>query len=183
MSFAVTAGMAAMGAASAYMASSSANAQAKRMEQNALQQSAFQNELSRTQMSEQQALALEQQTELNRNFMRERGTMTAMYAEGETTGKSMQRIERRLQSSYSEVKAQYNRETRTNIINIAQGALANKIDTERLIAEARSKRVSPLQTAMNMVQGAASGASTGGQLVTSSKSGAYGKTIQSYFTE
>lgn len=163
MSYAVIA-MASIAVASSYASTQAQNAQSKIMGDNARQQNAIAQAQAKSQIEEQQGFALEQQTQINRNFLKERGTMVAIQAEGETTGKSITRSQRKLASSYSEVKAQYNKETQTNIINIAQGALATKIDTDRMIMEAQAKRVSPMMRNLNMISAGAQGAYTGYQL-------------------
>ncbi len=157
--------MGVMAVAGAYSASEGAkatNAAGKRAEKNAKRRYDIESGIAEDQMDEQNQLAMGKMTEISRAFMVAKGRATAVQAETQTTGVSSERVNAVERGKYSEAKGKVAQEINTNVINIAQGMIANQIDTEALINEARaSKKNVFTETLMGGIQGAAQGASVG----------------------
>ena len=158
-------GGATIGAYSSSQATRSAN---KASEQNARltreeakRRYALEAGVSRQQMSEQQNMAMEKMTEISRAFLLASSTDTAIQAETGVAGNVQQRMEAVNRTKASEAKGQVAKEIDTNVINIANGMLANKIDTEAILAKAQAEKKSVFLSALS---GGISGALTGMQI-------------------
>jgi pimeloyl-CoA synthetase len=148
----------------AYGAYSSAQAQNKASEvaqDNATRRYALESGVAESQMEEQQELALEKMTEITRGFLKAKGQATAVQAETMVTGNVAKRLEADRRIKESEAKGKVAKEIDTNVINIAQGMIANKIDTEAILAEAESKKKNSLAIATDMTMTGLSGYSSG----------------------
>ncbi len=103
---------------------------------------------------------MEQMTDISRKFLEAKGKAVAIQADTGVSGVSAQRSEAITRTKFSEAKGKVAREVDTNIINVANNMLANKIDTEALIAEAESKKQSVFtNTILGAIQGGTSGIS------------------------
>lgn len=117
--------------------------------------------IAQQQMSEQQNLAMEKMTDISRAFLLASSQDKVIQAETGVGGNVQQRMEAINRTKASEAKSQVAKELDTNVINIANGMLANKIDTEAIIAKAQAEKRSVFLSALS---GAISGASTGMQI-------------------
>ena len=112
-------------------------------------------------MEEQNQLALEKMTAVTRQFIKAKGTAKAIQAETMVGGNVAKIAKADMRLKESETKGKVAKEIDTNVINIAQGMIAKKIDTEALVAEALSKKKSGMSlltdSAMAGVQGGLSG--------------------------
>lgn len=156
--------MAATSMASAYSASANANAQADTATANAQRRYALKAKISEEQMGEQQQIAREEMTTVTRKIMAIGSQQDVAQAESGVAGNAIERRKHNLRLKEQEAKGKIAKEVDTNVINIAQGMLAEKIDTEALIAEADSRRVSPVNTAINMLGAGVGGALQGYQV-------------------
>lgn len=148
----------ALSAVGAYSSASAANAQADAQAENARRKYRLESGVAENQMEEQQGIAMEQMTEVSREFLKIRGTSTVQEAETGTSGVSSQRMEMVNRGKESEAKSKIAKEVDTNIVNIAQGMLASKIEAEGIIADANaSKRNVGFNTLMGAVQGGLQG--------------------------
>lgn len=149
-----------MGAASAASATSAANKSAKATEKEAARRYALKRGIATNQLEEQQGIARDKMTEITQKFLSASGSMQAASGESLTGGNVTSRIKRDLGSKESEAKSKVAQEVNTNVINIAQGMLAEKIDTEAIIGQARlSKKNVLMGTAMGALQGVSAGSS------------------------
>lgn len=117
--------------------------------------------IAQQQMSEQQNLAMEKMTDISRAFLLASSQDKVIQAETGVGGNVQQRMEAINRTKASEAKGQVAKELDTNVINIANGMLANKIDTEAILAKAQAEKKS---VALAILSGAISGASTGLQI-------------------
>lgn len=170
MAFATTAmivgGTAALGAFSGYSSAKTANMSAKAQEKEAKRRYALQSGTAKNQLEEQRGIAREKMTEISKQFLAASGSMQAASGESLTGGNVRSRIKRDLGSKESEAKSKVAQEINTNAINIAQGMLAEKIDTEAIIGQARLSKQSVLLGTLN---GGLQGASTGMSLASGIK--------------
>ena len=156
-SVAVSAGMAGL---SAYSSSQTANMSAKAKEAEAKRRYALKSGTARNQLEEQQGLARDKMTEITRKFALASGSMQAASGESATGGNVRLRMSKDLALKESEAKGTVAKEVDTNAINIAQGMLANKIDTEAIIGQAKlSKQNVLINTVGGLIGGASSGIS------------------------
>jgi len=158
------AGGVALSAYSAYMNAQQANKQSKQIEANAKRRNAIQNAVSKDQVAEQSTVAFEQMTEIGREFMKAKGSIVASQAESGVSGKSQRRLNIITSNKEGEAKSKVATEIDTNVVNIARGALARKIDTEAQINEARLMKKNSMQIASDMIVSGASGGLVGYQL-------------------
>jgi len=173
MSFAVTAitvGMGTMAAVGSIQASKAQNAAAKMEEDQAKRRYALQSGIAQNQLEEQDNAAIEQMTAISREFMKARGSMAAMMGESDTGGNTQRRLNLALRREESETKGALAKDINTNKINIATGLLADKIDTEAIMQNARAKRISSATMAMNAITAGVSGAGSAASAGTSIKS-------------
>jgi hypothetical protein len=169
MSFGISASTAALATAaasvamagmSAYSSSKTANMSAKAKEKEAKRRYALKSGASKNQLEEQQGIARDKMTEITRKFALASGSMQAASGESETGGNVRLRMSKDLALKESEAKGTVAKEVDTNAINIAQGMLADKIDTEAIIGQAKlSKQNVLLNTAGGIISGASSGIS------------------------
>jgi hypothetical protein len=169
MSFGLTATQIAIGAVvtstamagmSAYSSSKTANMSAKAKEAEAKRRYLLQSGTAKNQLEEQQGIARDKMTEITRKFALASGSMQAASGESSTGGNVRLRMSKDLALKESEAKGVVAKEVDTNSINIAQGMLADKIDTEAIIGQAKlSKQNVLLNTAGAMIGGASSGIS------------------------
>lgn len=154
----------ALGVYSSTSAAKAQNAAATRAEQNAQQRYNIENSQTVSMMEEQQNIATEKMTEVSLDFMKQLGTFEAASAETLTGGNVRQRQKFDLLAKEGKVKGQVAKEINTNIINLAQGMLTSKIDTQAMIAEAAASRQN---VALAGVSGAIDGFSSGVGLASS----------------
>jgi len=154
--------MAGAGALSAYSGASAANRAAGRAEDEAKRRYALEASSGLNQMEEQNSIAMQQMTDIGRAYLKAKGEMAAVQANSGVSGNVAQRLSGVTRTKFSEAKGKVANEATTNIVNIAQGLLANKIDAEAMIAEANSKRKNVFtSTLMGAVSGAQQGYSMG----------------------
>lgn len=160
--------VAATAAVGAYSSSQATRASNRASEQNASltreearRRYALESGIAQQQMSEQQNLAMEKMTDISRAFLLASSQDKVIQAETGVGGNVQQRMEAINRTKASEAKGQVAKEINTNVINIANGMLANKIDTEAIIAKAQAEKKS---VALATLNGAISGASTGMQI-------------------
>jgi hypothetical protein len=147
----VAVGMAAVSAYSSMESAKAQNKAANRAQDNANRRYALEAGVAEGQMEEQQQLALEKMTDITRGFLKAKGQATTVQAETMVTGNVAKRLEADRRIKESEAKGKVAKEIDTNVINIAQGMIANKIDTEAILAEAESKKKNSLAIATDMV--------------------------------
>lgn len=152
----------------AYSSSQATKASNRASEQNARltreeakRRYALESGIAQQQMSEQQNLAMEKMTDISRAFLLASSQDKVIQAETGVGGNVQQRMEAINRTKASEAKGQVAKELDTNVINIANGMLANKIDTEAILAKAQAEKKS---AALAILSGAISGASTGLQI-------------------
>lgn len=161
----ISTGAAALGSASlaigsSVMQSNAANKQARQAQENASRRYAMQGATAQMQMDEQQSLAFEKMTEVTRQFLVSKGTMQAAQAETMVGGNVQKRLEAQRRTTESETKGQIAKQANANIVNIAQGMLAQKIDTDAITAELQARKKSTLTIAAEAgIYGLQSGAS------------------------
>ena len=180
---AIIAGSTALSMASAYSSAQAQNANANMQQANARRRYLMQSQVAGEQMEEQKQLAFEKMTEVSQKFLLAKGRATAIQAESGVAGKTVDRAKALQRTKESIVKGKVAREADVNNINIARGMIANKIDTEALIQEAEANKLSSTQIATNMIIAGGRGAVTGGQFSSQAQSGAYGDTIQAWFSK
>lgn len=152
----------AVGAYSSYSSSKATNRQMQQAQESAERRYMQQADVAEQQFTEQQQNAMEQMTEISRKFLQAKGQAKALQAETGTTGVTAKRIEAVTRTAYSDAKGKLAREIDTNIINIANNMLANRIDTEAVIAEAESKKQNVFtNTLLGGIQGAVTGVQLG----------------------
>ena len=163
----------AVGAYSANQSAKAQNRQARLAEENAERRYAIEAGVASQQMEEQQSIAFEKMTDVTRQFLQSQGQAVAIQAETGVSGKTAQRMEAVTRTKFSEAKGKVAQEVNTNVINIAQGMLASKVDTEALIAEARARRRNVgIDTMLGGVQGGVQGYMLGSSI---SNSGIFSK--------
>lgn len=155
-------------AVGAYSSSQATKASNRASEQNARltreeakRRYALESGIAQQQMSEQQNLAMEKMTDISRAFLLASSQDKVIQAETGVGGNVQQRMEAINRTKASEAKGQVAKELDTNVINIANGMLANKIDTEAIIAKAQAEKRSVFLSALS---GGISGAATGMQI-------------------
>ena len=154
--------MAAVSAASAASAAKANNRAMGAAQDNANRRYALQANQSESMMEEQQIIARDKMTDVTRAFLQAKGKATAIQAETMVTGASSQRVAAVQRSKFSEAKGKVAQEIDTNVINIANGMLTDKIDTEAMISEAESKKKNVFtETVLGGISGAVSGYSMG----------------------
>ncbi len=156
--------IAAVSVYSAYESGQAQNRAADRATDNANRRYAIQSGVAENQMEEQQMMALEKMTDVTRGFLVAKGRDKVIQAETGVTGNVQKRLKAMSRTKESEVKGTVAKEIDTNVINIAQGMIANKIDTEALISEAQASKKSSMMIAADMVAAGASGYMTGSSL-------------------
>lgn len=159
------AGTAVVGAYSSSQATKASNRasehNARLTREEAKRRYALESGIAQQQMSEQQNLAMEKMTDISRAFLLASSQDKVIQAETGAGGNVQQRMEAINRTKASEAKGQVAKELDTNVINIANGMLANKIDTEAILAKAQAEKKS---VALSTLNGAISGASTGLQI-------------------
>lgn len=162
MAWFVTGTMVAVSAYSAYSSASSANESAEMQQANAERKYRLESGTAVNQMEEQQSIAMQEMTEVSRAFLKAKSTAEAQQAESGVAGVSAQRAKSVMNTKEGEAKGKVAQEIDTNVINIAQGMLASKIETEGIIQEAESKKRNVMfDTVLGGIQGALSGYSMG----------------------
>ena len=156
-------GMAAVSAYSAYSSAEQANNQAEQAANNANRKYALNASQSKNQMNQQKQLATSKMTEVSKAFLKARGTDTALQAETMVGGNLQKRLKFNTATQFTNAKDKVGSEIETNIMNIANGLLVDKINTEGAIADANARRQN---VAMNTIIGGVQGAAQGYQLGT-----------------
>lgn len=173
-------GMTAVGAAGAYTSSSAANAtanaQSEAQIENANRKYRLESGVSNQQMEEQQGLAMEKMTEISREFLKVKSTAEAQQAESGVAGVSAERIKAVTSTKESEAKGKVAKEINTNVVNIAQGMLASKIETEGIIADAKA-RMNPKNVMFDTIMGGIQGGIQGYSMSKSMLGGLESKSI------
>ena len=165
MAWFVAGGMAVMSAYSANQAASAGNKAASAAQANAARRYEMEGNVAKNQMEEQPVIARDKMTDVTRAFVQAKGKSTAIQAETGVTGASADRIAANQRSKFSEATGKVAQEVDTNVINIAQGMLGKKVDTDAIIAEAESKKKNVFTaTAMGALQGGMKGASFGSSM-------------------
>ena len=151
---------AAIGAYGANQSANAANDAADATALNASRRYELEAGVAQNQMDEQQQLATEKMTDVTRAFLKAKGTAKAVQAETGTSGNVSKRMRSVDRLKESEAKGKIAKEIDTNVVNIAQGMLASKIDTEATIADAMaSKKNVFTSTLMGGLEGAQQGMS------------------------
>ena len=130
---------------SSYESGQASNRANDRAKDNARRRYEFEAGISQNQMEEQKQIATEKMTDVTRAFLKAKGTAKAMQAESGVGGNVQQIAQANMRLKESETKGKVAQEIDTNVINIAQGMLANKIDTDALVREALSRKKSGIQ--------------------------------------
>lgn len=149
-----------LGVASAgmtYMNGMANNASAQNGIDNANRRYALKSKNAENQMEEQKSLALEKMTEVTRAFLKNKGTMKAAQAETMVGGNIAKRLKHQNARQASEEKGQVAKTTNANIVNIAQGMLSERVDTEAQVRELESRKKSSLNL---LIESGVSGVST-----------------------
>jgi len=121
----------------------------------------IQSGIADQQMEEQESIAREKMTDISRAFLKAKGRATVIQAESGVGGNLEKRMKFTQRAKASEAKGKVAKEVDINNINIAQGMLAKKIDTEQTMANARAGKESVLaSTVIGAVQGGTKGATT-----------------------
>jgi len=162
-------GTGALGAYSSYMGKVAGNEDANQAESNASRRYEIKAGIAENQMEEQNQIALEKMTDVARQFLKARGTAKAVQAESMVGGNVQRRLEMDNRMKESETKGRIAKEIDTNVINIAQGMLAEKIDTEAMISEALSRRKSGMKMFTEATSAGMSSSLSGLQLATGLK--------------
>lgn len=170
MSFVATTFVGGASAIGTYTSAIENNKASNRAIENANRRYAMDSMVSINQMEEQNAIALEQMTEVTRKFLAAKGKAKAIQAETMVGGNVEKRLKADLRLKESETKGKIAKEVNTNIINIAQGMIANKIDNDALINEALAKKRTGLALVTDVSLSAMGGALTGYQAATAFKS-------------
>jgi len=153
----VAIGTAALSAGATYMSGEAANASAEAGQANAKRRFALKSKNAENQMEEQKSLAMEKMTEVTRQFLLTKGTMEVARAESGVGGNVAQRLKMQANTDASEAKGQVAKVTNSNIVNIAQDMIAEKVDTDAMMMELESRKKSSLQL---LVDSGLAGAST-----------------------
>lgn len=163
MSATITA-VAVMATASMYSSSQQSkanNRQQARTQQEAERRYRLQAGISGEQIKEQDMIAMEQMTEVSKEFLMAKSKALATQAESGVAGNTKGRTMQILSTKESEAKGKVAQAIDVNKINIARDMLANKIDTESIIRESKARELSSSQILTNMliagVQGGAQG--------------------------
>lgn len=123
------------------------------------------------QIKEQDMIAMEQMTEISKEFLMAKSKALATQAESGVAGNTKARTMQILSTKESEAKGKVAQSIDVNKINIARDMLANKIDTEAIIRESKARELSNTQILTNMlisgVQGGAQGYMLGSSLSSS----------------
>lgn len=163
MSFVATAVVGGVSAYGAYESAVANNKASNRAIENANRRYAIDSMVATNQMEEQNSIALEQMTEVTKKFLSAKGKATALQAETMVGGNVEKRLKADLRLKESETKGKIAKEVNTNIINIAQGMIAKKIDNDALVNEALVKKRTGLALVTDVSLSAMSGALTGYQ--------------------
>ena len=166
----VAVGIAVVGAYSANQSSKATNKASEQAQENERRRYLLQSGIAKNQMEEQQGIALEKMTDISREFIKAKGTATAVQAESGVSGNVQQRMKSIQNTKASEAKGKVAQEVNTNVINIANGMLAKKVDTDAIIAEAESRKQNvAVNTIIGGISGAVSGYSMGKSISSSTK--------------
>lgn len=165
-----------LAAASAYSSYSAASEQdennaisAAQQQANTKRRYAIKSKISKSQMEEQRSLAMEKMTEVTRNFLATKGTMETMQAETMVAGNVAKRLKASARTTASEEKGQVAKVADSNITNIAQDMLSEKVDSEALLMQSDYKRKSTLSMLTNAgIAGVSTFVGAGGLTNTSS---------------
>lgn len=129
-----------VGAAVSASNASRTNKQNKRTQANARRRYELKAGVAGQQVEEQQQQATALMTDVTRKFLAARGSAEVVRAESGVTGNVSKRLSGVQRTKESEAKGEIAKQIDTNVVNIAQGMLADKIDTEAIVAEAESRK-------------------------------------------
>ena len=171
MSGVVTAVAAGASMYSSYQSSISNNKAQARTQKEAERRYRLQAGIAGEQIKEQDMIAMEQMTEISKEFLMAKSKALATQAESGVAGNTKGRTMQILSTKESEAKGKVAQSIDVNKINIARDMLANKIDTEAIIRESKARELSNTQILTNMliagVQGGAQGYMLGSSLSSS----------------
>jgi NCAIR mutase (PurE)-related protein len=156
-----------MAALSMYSTRSSMKAQGQQARNQAEAQSkryALQADIAKSQMLEQDQIAMEEMLKVKKAFKAKTGTMEAVQAESLVTGKTAEKRKFLAKTQESEALGKVATEVDTNKQNIANNMLAKKIDSDAIIADARAKTLSKSDAILGMLTAGASGAASGAMM-------------------
>lgn len=146
--------MAGVSAYSAYMSSVEQNKSARNAQDEALYRQRVQDRISEGQIVEQKQNAFMAMSEVAQQKMVSMSKQRNAMSESGVTGNVAKRVESVNRLKFTQASNKVQEEATTNIINIANKQLANKIDTEAILREAESKKKSSLSIATDMaIQG------------------------------
>lgn len=134
--------LAALAAAGSLYGSDQANKQASATQANALQRYGVQAAIAQTQMQQQQDIAREKMTDVTLQFLAAKGKMATAQAESGVAGNVQKRLKLNLRTKASKIKSDIARDVDTNVVNIANKMLINKIDTDKTMADAQAQKTS-----------------------------------------
>ena len=158
-----------IGGASEVLGAEAQNDSIEQAIKNSQRRYALKSSIARNQMTEQEQEAMGKMTDVARAFLKAKGTAKAVQAESGVGGNVQKIQEFQLASKEAETKGKVAKEIDTNVINIAQDMLANKIDTEAMIDEAISQGSYGAGFLLDAVTGAVGGASSGISIANSFK--------------
>jgi hypothetical protein len=167
-------GGAGIGLASSYISAKAQNENIENSIANSERRYLMQSKVAEGQMEEQQGIARDKMTEASIAFIKARSTAKAVQAETGASGNTAQVKQFQLKTQEDKIKGQIKKEIDTNVINIAQGMIANKIDTEAMIDQALSQGFYGSGALANLISGGLSGGISGltiGNALGSSSSG------------
>ena len=165
MSFWVAGSMAVVSAYGASETTKANNRSASRSQANTTRRYLIKAGIAQDQMEEQQQFAVEKMTDVTRQFLVAKGRATAIQAEAGVDGVSSQRQQSVMRTKASEEKGKIAREIDTNVVNIAQDIMADRIDSMAQIDEAESRKKNVFtETAMGAMSGAIQGYSLGSKM-------------------
>jgi len=128
----------------AVVADEANNAAMQQTQENASRRYDIQGSIAQNQMQEQAVFARDAMTDISLKFLKAKDTAKTAILESGTTGNSKKRILRNYDIQASKAKGKVAQDANTNVINIAQGMIAKKIDTEAVIASAEANKKSSL---------------------------------------
>lgn len=165
--------MAGAGMYSSYQSSKANNKAQARTQEEAQRRYRLQASIAGEQIKEQDMLAMEQMTDISREFLIAKSKALTVQAESGVAGNTKGRVMNVIETKESEAKGKVAKNIDVNKVNIARDMLANKIDTEAIIRESKARELSSSAILTNMllagVQGGVSGYNIGSNISSVSK--------------
>ena len=160
-----------VGTTSTFLGADAQNESIEQAIKNSQRRYALKSSIAENQMTEQEQEAMGKMTDVARAFLKAKGTAKAVQAESGVGGNVQKIQEFQLASKEAETKGKVAKEIDTNVINIAQDMLANKIDTEAMIDEAISQGSYGADFLLDTAIGGVGGATSAISLVSAFKKG------------